>query len=183
MWLDAKGNLWYPVERGDTLSQLHRHRIGRQVQRCRLGANQVCASESLGGPRGLRNPGPLPPLHGTRTSGTIHASGVVRTEGACPRWGAKATARGVGPEWGSQSERFRVDCPGWGPRVQVRGGRSRVQASGGDPGARSPVAGPGWPAGARGNKAAGGRRRTWARSWGWSRPPPRWRTGSWAPAC
>lgn len=46
--LDAKGNLWYALEKGDTLGQFHLDHISRQVQGYQLGANQGSDWDSLG---------------------------------------------------------------------------------------------------------------------------------------
>lgn len=188
-------------ERGHhTLSQLHRHRTGRQVQGCRTCASQVSARESPGD------------RAGPEKAGAASSAALDRDLRDHPRVRVRAQRKrapdvgrqGHGPGWGSRSGRPPGQAAGGSPRVVgpkrgPQGVRSRCTARWAGPVCRSreagrgcrPGRGPGrevpggrsqGPAGARGNKAAGGRR-TWARSWGWSRPPPRWRTGSWAPAC
>ena len=169
----------------------------------RLGEPRRSAGPEKSG-RFLRSTGRGPQGPSTR-------QGLLAGKARARRWGAKATAQDGSLEWtvpvGTPEWTARVQAPDGGPAVsgsrwRSQGGLSRVgilewvvpgvpyrvgapglQAPNGGPGARPPGASPGWPAGARGNKAAGGQRRTWALSWGWSRPPPRWRTGSWAPAC
>lgn len=115
-----------------------------------------------------RPPHPWAPSRGAPRTAWEKARGHLRARGRLA--GTRVSTKGrrrPGPR--ARSREFPDGGPGGRPRREV-------------PAAR-PGRGPRWPAGARGNKAPAGRRRTWARSWGWSRPPPRWRTGSWAPAC
>lgn len=76
-------------------------------------------------------------------------------------------------------------CSSQGMRAPEEGrkGDGRMGVPGGIRGAGSRSGAPGGRQVRAGTKRPGAAGRTWARSWGWSRPPPRWRTGSWAPAC
>lgn len=101
--LDAKGNLWYALDKGDTLGQFHLDHISRQVQVYRLGANQVSDWESLG-------------------NGDLGDPTSVRcySQGTNPRAGGGVQTpqhRTQGPGWlvtdGGPGASSRVDHPGW----------------------------------------------------------------------
>ena len=130
--------------RHHTLSQLHRHRSGRQVQGCRTCASQVRARESPGDRAG-------PEKAGAASSAALDLDlrDHPRVRARAQRKRAPDVGRqGHGPGWGSRNGRPPGQAAGGGPRVVgpkrgPQGVRSRCTARWAGPVCRSREAGRG----------------------------------------